>query len=134
MANRPARSSKSAAKRPKKSQVEINRIKPVGVLSLDVLEAKSSNVETINVKLPDGEVYEFYHKSMTVGASEDFISEASTANRVSAVRRMLAGLLVNKDGSPFIKDEADLRAVSWKVLNAIFEAINASDREEPGED
>jgi len=131
MANRP--SSRSSAKKPK-SQAEINRIKPVGTLSLSVLQEKSSVVETINVKLPDGEIYEFYHKPMTVGVSENFLDQSTSKNRVEAVRNLLAELLVNKDGTRLVEDVEDLSNVSWKVLNSIFEAINASDREEPGED
>lgn len=138
MANRPSSRSK-AAKKPKKSQAEINRIKPAGVMSLDVLEQKSSAIKTINIKLPDGEVYEFYHLPMTVGMSERFVEEIGV-NRVKLLRENLADLLVNKDGTPFVADEdgnpdsTQLQVISMDILNGLYEAINASDREEPGED
>lgn len=135
MANRPSSSSRSKSKSSKpKSQKEINRIKPVGTLSLDVLQSKSSVVKTINVKMPDDEIYEFYHKPATVKTTKDFVTETTTINRVVAVTNFITSLLVNKDGTPFIEDAEDLDGVSWDVLNAIHGAINASDREEPGED
>src|SRR6476659_6197467 len=129
MANRPSRSSKSATKKPKKSQVEINRIKPVGVLSLQTLTEKSSNVATINVKLPDGEVYEFYHTPITANMLENLSASSQTG-----VRDLLADVLTNRDGSPFVEDAVALGDVSMDILNLILKAINDSDREEPGED
>lgn len=134
MANRPTRSSKSAARNKKqKSQAEINRIKPAGVMSLDILKKKASVVSTINVQMPDGEVYEFYHLPMTVDMSENFVSPGPDSNYVAALRDTLAELLVNKDGSPFVDDPEQLNPIPMSILNKLWVAISSSDKEEPGE-
>jgi len=100
---------------------------------VDLLERKSSAINMINVKLPDGEVYAFFHLPMTVGTSENFVSQMTEKNRILAVRQVICDLLVNEDGSPFFDDVDQVNPISWNIINAIFDAINQSDREEPGE-
>ncbi len=129
--------SRSSTAKQKKSQSEINRIKPVGVLSLDVLKAKAQQVHTINVQLPDGEVYEFYHLPVTVEQSEEFFSVISTVSssddRLVTLRKLLADVLCNPDGSEFCTTD-DLLQIDFHVRDALIDAIFASARSEGGED
>lgn len=124
---------KSAAHKPKvkRSQAEINRVKPVGVLTIETLKVKAQQVHTVNVELPDGEIYEFYHLPVTVDQSEEFFS--TQGQDLSAVRKMLADVLCNKDGSEFCTEE-DLGQIDYHVRDRLIKAIFSSAREEGGED
>lgn len=134
MANRPDRNrNKSATK--KKSQSEINRIKPLGVLTLDLLNQKASRINTINVQFPDGEVYEFYHLPMTVAQAESFFDSTSDeTSRLASLKSMLTDQMVNKDGTPFVTSDDAWDVVDVQALNSLVEAILGSARSNAGED
>jgi len=136
MASRPVRSgvgSKRGAKSGPKTQAEINRIKPSGSLSLDVLTRASQRVISINVKLPDGEIYQFHHLPMRLAQSEEFVSGVGEGERLSALRTLLTELMVNADGSQFADEEA-WNEVDIRIINNLFDAIMKSSQEEGGED
>lgn len=134
MANRPDRNrNKSTIK--KKSQAEINKTKAVGVLTLDLLNQKSTRVKTINVLFPDGDILEFYHKPMTVSQAEAFFDAVgSEEDRLSALKSMLTDQMVNKDGTPFVENDDAWNNVDVQALNALVDAILGSSRAEAGED
>lgn len=131
MANRPIRNKTKPTR--KLSQSEINRIKPVGTLTVDVLRQKSALVSTINVKLPDGEVYEFYHLPMTLADARDF-DQATSEDRLTAIRDNVHTRLVKKDGSPFVDDPEVWETVDVKIIDVLCRAMLESAREEGGED
>lgn len=133
MANRPDRNrAKSTIK--KKSQAEINRTKPLGTLTFDVLSEKSSRVKTINVLLPDGEIYEFYHLPMTVAEADEFFKKDEEGLRISKLKSMLTDQMVNKDGTPFVESADAWDGVDVQILNNLVDAILGSARAEAGED
>jgi hypothetical protein len=134
MATRPVRgsSSKRGKSSGPKSQSEINRVKPTGTLSLDVLTKASTRVITINVKFPDGEIYKFFHLPMSLAQAEEFYLN-TTEQRLAALRTMLSDLLVNEDGSQFA-DETVWDDIDIKIINNIADAIAKSGQEEGGED
>ena len=134
MANRPNRS-RSVTPAKKKTQSEINRIKPAGVLTLDLLNQKSSRVKTINVQFPDQEVYEFYHLPMTVAQAESFFNGVTEEGaRLASLKSMLTDQMCNKDGSPFVESDDAWDNVDVQALNSLVEAILGSARSEAGED
>lgn len=135
MAKRPVRTSRSSkiAPKHKMTQVEINRVKPAGVLSLAILEQDAQNITSINVKLPDSEIYKFFHLPMTVDDAEELFRLTTEQSRVAGLRQLLSRLLVNEDGSVFATSE-QLGSISIKVMNTIFEAMSSSAKDEPGED
>lgn len=132
MANRPNRN------KPKKltTQAEINRVKPVGELSLDLLKQKSSRINSINVKLPDGEIYRFYHLPMTVADAKDFFARSGeeSANRIEILQEMVHQRLVTADGQPFSEDPEVWEDVDVKILDALVTAMLESSQTEGGED
>lgn len=134
MANRPDRNrSKTASK--KKTQAEINRTKPAGILTLDLLNKKSARIKTINVLLPDGEILEFYHKPMTVAQAEAFFSTINNEeDRLPALKSMLTDQMVNSDGTPFVESDEAWDNVDVQALNNLVDAILGSARSEAGED
>jgi hypothetical protein len=146
MANRPNRNSRNTSIPKKKTQSEINRTKPVGVLSLNLLKEKSKRIQTINVQLPDKDILEFYHLPMSVAQAEEFFdlirSENSTlSDTILAKKNMLNDQLVNKDGSKFVDENLsdEERLAVWdpidiQAVNAIVDAILESPRSEAGED
>lgn len=142
MANRPVRNRNRTTPNTtaKRTQAEINRTKPVGVLSLEVMNEKSIRVKTINVRLPDGDIYEFCHLPMTVAEAEEFFRESDASGRLAAMKTMLSEQLVNKDGSSFIplKEDGSLEIETWdnidvKIMDNLVDAILGSAREEGGE-
>lgn len=122
----------TAKKSTKKTQVEINRIKPVGVLSLETMQEKSTRVTTINVQLPDKEVYQFNHLPVTVEQGKAFF-EAKDESNLDAMIDLLAGILVNEKGEPLADAEA-LEKVDTKIITSLVNAIFDSSRDEGGED
>lgn len=125
---------KSARKStPKRSQIEINRIKPLGVLSLETLQQKAQKVTSVNVELSDGEIYEFCHLPITVEQAEDFETGILDGSRLSKIRTLASEILVNKDGTPFATEE-QLNQISFHELNKIVTAIFESARDQGGED
>lgn len=133
MANRPDRNRAKPVTNKKKTQAEINRVKPVGELSLDVLQEKSSRICDINVRLPDGEIWQFYHLPMTLAETRDFF-DASDVDRLTAIRDNVHARLVKKDGSPFADDPEVWETVDVKIVDAICTAMIESAKEEAGED
>lgn len=143
MANRPDRNrSKSITK--KKTQAEINRVKASGVLTLDVLKERSKRIRTINVKLPDGDILEFYHLPMTVDQAEEFFdtiagrnedgSDKTVADIIFAKKTMLTNQLVNKDGSKLTDSVDAWGPIDSQAVTAIVDAILESAQSEAGED
>lgn len=126
---------RTAKKTPKRTQVEINRIKPVGVLSLETMQAKSTRITTINVQLPDGEVYEFYHLPVTVEQSRLFYSVRTEGGEsgLDAMLEMLSNILVTREGDPFA-DVESFEKIDTKIIAALSDAIFSSARDEGGED
>lgn len=131
MANRPNRNRTVAPK--KRTQAEINRITPKGELSLSILEEKSARVLNINVQLPDGEVWAFYHLPMSMADARDFF-EASEKDRLTALRDNVHTRLVKKDGTPFADDPEVWENVDVKIVDALCNAMLNSAKEEAGED
>jgi hypothetical protein len=144
MANRPKNRNSSSST--KKTQAEINRTKPAGILTLSTLREKSKRIQTINVQLPDKDILEFYHLPMSVAQAEEFFdlirSENSTlSDTILAKKNMLNDQLVNKDGSKFVDENLsdEERLAVWdpidiQAVNAIVDAILESPRSEAGED
>lgn len=126
---------RTVKKTAKKTQVEINRIKPVGVLSLETMQAKSAQIATINVQLPDGEIYEFYHLPVTVERSRSFLAsrDGGEESRLDAMIELLTEILVTVDGKPFA-DMESFDKVDNRIIAALANAILASSRDEGGED
>lgn len=139
MANRPDRNNRNKSTTKKKTQAEINRVKPAGVLSFDSLQEKSSRIHTINVQLPDGEILEFYHLPMTVQAAEEFFDvirdkDGGLSDVIAAKRNMLTDQMVNKDGSKFVDSPEAWNGIDIQIVNSIVDAILESPRSEAGED
>lgn len=144
MANRPDRNRNKSTTAKKKTQAEINRIKPAGTLTFDVLKQKSTRITTINVKLPDGDVLEFYHLPMTIDQAEEFFDTISgkdengesktVSDIIVAKKTMLTNQLVNKDGSKFVQSIEDWGPIDTEAVTAIADAIMESPRSEAGED
>ncbi len=145
MGNRPDRTrNRSTSTAKKKTQAEINRVKPSGVLTLGLLQEKSKRIVTINVKLPDGDILEFYHLPMTVDQAEEFFdtiagknedgSEKTIADIIFARKTLLTNQLVNKDGSKFVESVDAWGPISSLAVTAISEAILESPQSEAGED
>lgn len=135
MANRPVRGSRTSkpSSKHKMTQVEINRVKPDGVLTFTVLEKDAQNINSINVKMPDDKIYKFFHLPMSVGDAENLFRLTTEQSRVVGLRQLLADLLVNEDGTSFATYE-QMGSISVKVMNLIFEAMSSSAKDEPGED
>lgn len=140
MANRPDRNrNKNNGGTKKKTQAEINRVKPAGILTFDALREKSTRIQTINVKLPDGDIFEFYHLPMTVAQAEEFFEtikaqDSGLADVITAKRNMLTDQLVNKDGSKFVESADAWDSVDIQAVNALVDAILESPQAEAGED
>jgi hypothetical protein len=130
MANRPDRNRNRTTKK-KLSQTDINRAKPVGVLTLDLIKEKSARINTINVRLPDGEIYEFYHLPMTVAEARDFFARE---DKFESLKETCHQRLVNKDGTPLSDDINVWDDVDVKILDNIVNAMLESQKEEGGED
>ena len=137
MANRPNRNRTVTKK--KKTQSEINRIKPAGVLTFEALAKKSTNIKTINVELPDGEIQEFYHLPMTIDQAEEFFDtiggdDKTVADVIHAKKVMLTNQMVNKDGTPFAQSVEDWGPIDTQIVTALVDAIMMSGREDGPED
>jgi len=136
MANRPVRSNTrrtSKSSKPTMTQAEINRVKPAGILSLDLMEKESEKVTAINVKFPDGEIYQFFHLPVSIDDAEELLANTSEQNRIVGLRKLLSNLIVKEDGQQLATYD-QWGPVAVKILNLLYEAITSSSREEPGED
>lgn len=136
MANRPT---KNRNIKKKKTQAEINRVKPAGVLTFEALAKKSTNIKTINVELPDGEILEFYHLPMTVDQAEEFFDtiggeDKTVADVIFAKKTMLTNQIVNRDGSKFVESVEAWGTIDTHAVTALVDAIMSSSREDAGED
>lgn len=136
MANRP---NKTHTTKKKKTQAEINRIKPTGVLTFDSLVKKSTHINTINVELPDGEVQEFYHLPMTIDQAEEFFDtiggdDKTVADVIFAKKTMLTNQMVNKDGSKFAENVEVWGPIDTNIVTRLVDAIMGSGKEDGPED
>lgn len=135
MANRPRPTSRASKSSPKHNmtQAEINRVKPAGVLSFDILEKEARKINAINVRFPDGEIYKFFHLPMSIGDGEELFQLSTEQNRLVGLRQLLTRLMVNENGTPFATYE-QWEPVPLKILNLLHEAMSNSAKDEPGED
>lgn len=143
MANRPNRN-RSADSKKKKTQGEINKTKPKGVLTFDLLQEKSHRIQTINVQLPDGDILEFYHLPMTIDQAEEFFdtiagknedgSDKTLADIIYAKKTLLTNQMVNKDGSKFVDSVESWGSIDTHAVTSLVDAIMESPRSEAGED
>src|SRR3954469_24853597 len=132
MANRPVRTRTSKSSKRPMTQAEINRVKPSGVLSFDVLEKAAEVITPVNVKFPDGNIYKFFHLPMSIGDGQRLFKLSTEESRLAALRQLLTDLMVNEDGSQFATYE-QWENVPVKILNLLHEAMSSSAQEEPGE-
>lgn len=133
MANRPVRNRSTKSTKHKMTQTEINRVKPVGVLSLDLLEKEAQKIISINVRFPDGQIYKFFHIPMSVGDGEALVKTVTEQSKIEGLHKLLADLVVNEDGSPFATYE-QWTEVPIAILTCLNDAISESTKSEPGED